>query len=67
MKKDQKTDFKSLNNELDQILEDLERPDIDVDKMIAKYSRGIEIVNNLEKLLKESENKVKKIKDNLKK
>ncbi len=67
MKKDQKIDFKSLNDELDQILEDLEKPEIDVDKMIAKYARGVEIVKDLGMYLKESENKIRKVKDNLKK
>lgn len=67
MKRDQKIDFKSLNDELDQILEDLEKPEIDVDKMIAKYARGVEIVKDLGKYLKESENKIKKVKDNFKK
>ncbi len=66
MKKDQKIDFKTLNNELDQILDDLERPEIDVDKMIAKYARGVEIVTILSRYLKESENKIKKVKDNIK-
>lgn len=65
MKKDQIIDFKLLSNELDKILAEIEQPTIDVDKIITKYTRGVEIIAMLKKYLKESENKVKKIKADL--
>ena len=65
MKKDQIIDFKLLSNELDKILAEIEQPTIDVDKIITKYTRGVEIIAMLKKYLKESENKVKKIKVDL--
>lgn len=61
-----KTSYSDLSAELDAILDKFQQPDIDVDKAIALYEQGIDIVKKLEKYLKETTNKVKRIKNNLK-
>ncbi len=57
-----KSDYKSLNVELDEVLLKLQSDDLDVDTAVALYERGIEITKDLERYLKEAENKVSKIK-----
>jgi exodeoxyribonuclease VII small subunit len=57
-----KSDYKSLNAELDEVLLKLQSEDLDVDAALALYERGIEITKELEQFLKEAENKVSKIK-----
>lgn len=57
-----KTDYKSLNAELDEVLEKLQSGDLDVDKAVELYERGTAITKELETYLKESQNKVSKIK-----
>jgi exodeoxyribonuclease VII small subunit len=57
-----KSDYKSLNAELDEVLLKLQSEDLDVDTAVALYERGIEITKELERYLKEAENKVSKIK-----
>jgi exodeoxyribonuclease VII small subunit len=57
-----KSNYKSLNAELDEVLSKLQAEDTDVDEALALYERGIKITRELETYLKESENKVKKIK-----
>ena len=57
-----KTDYKSLNSELDEILNKLQSEDLDVDEAMALYERGIAITKELETYLREAENKVAKIK-----
>jgi len=51
-----------LNAELDEILDKLQSSDIDVDKAIELYDRGMSIARELEKYLKRATNKVEKIK-----
>lgn len=53
--------YRKLNNELDQILEDLQAGELDIDEAIGKYERGAAIVKQLEAYLKSAENKVKKV------
>lgn len=57
-----KPDYKTLSNELDQILEQLESTDLDIEEALSKYQRGMEIVEQLEDYLKTAENKVTKLK-----
>jgi exodeoxyribonuclease VII small subunit len=57
-----KTDYKSLNVELDDILLKLQSDDLDVDEAVALYERGIAITNELQAYLKDAENKVSKLK-----
>jgi exodeoxyribonuclease VII small subunit len=60
-----KSDYKSLNAELDEILVQLQAENLDVDQAVELYERGIEITKELETYLKEAENKVEKIKADL--
>lgn len=61
MTKSQKTDYKKLSAELDEILAKLQSPDLDVDEALKAYERGVAITKELETYLKEAENKIQKI------
>ena len=54
--------YQELSSELDQLLEELQTAELEVDDAIAKYERGMAIIEQLETQLKTAENKVKKIK-----
>jgi exodeoxyribonuclease VII small subunit len=56
-----KTDYKSINSELDDILQRLQSEDLDVDEAVKLYERGIELTKELEAYLKDAENQVSKI------
>ncbi|MBA3758641.1 exodeoxyribonuclease VII small subunit [Candidatus Saccharibacteria bacterium] len=56
-----KTDYKSLNAELDDVLAKLQSDDLDVDVAVGLYERGVAITKELETYLKAAENKVSKI------
>lgn len=62
MSKDDKTDYKALSAELDEVLAKLQSPDVDVDEAVKAYERGMAIAKQLETYLKEAENKVAKVK-----
>ena len=55
-------DYKTLSAELDNILAQMQVDDVDVDKAIALYERGMTITKELEAYLKTAENKVHKVK-----
>jgi exodeoxyribonuclease VII small subunit len=55
-------DYKKLNSELDTILTGLQSGDLDIDEAVKQYQRGMVIVEELQKYLKEAENKVTKVK-----
>lgn len=56
-----KLDYKKLSAELDDILDKLQSPDLDVDEALASYERGMTIAKELEKYLKDAENKIQKV------
>ncbi len=58
---DKNLDYKKLSTELDEILDKLRSGDIDIDESITYYEKGNKIISDLEKYLKESENRFKKI------
>lgn len=60
-----KTDYKALNQELDDILVRLQAEDLDVDEAVKLYERGIAITKELEAYLRQAENTVAKIKVDL--
>ena len=60
------TDYKALRAELAGIMNNLEDDTLDVDEVTKHYQRGIEIVKELENYLKTAENKVTKVKAELK-
>lgn len=54
--------YKELKEELDVILESLQREDLDVDTALKDYRRGLEIVHQLEEYLASAENTIKELK-----
>ena len=54
--------YQELSSELDTILAQLQTDDVDIDKAIKLYERGIEISKQLETYLKTAQNKVTKLK-----
>lgn len=59
-----KPNYEQLRAELDSIVAELQRDDLDVDKALEYYRRGLELVKQLEKYLNTAENKVRDIKSN---
>ena len=59
-----KLSYQKLNAELDVILDELQGGELDIDAAVKKYERGMAIVKELQKYLKEAENTVKKVKAN---
>jgi exodeoxyribonuclease VII small subunit len=59
-KKDQ-LNYQSLNDELNRIIEDLQSNNLDIDKVLAEYERGVEVITKLEDYLGQAENKIKKV------
>ncbi len=58
----QSASFQELSQELDEVMSNLQAEDIDIEDAVKAYERGMTIVQELEKQLKITENKVKKIK-----
>jgi exodeoxyribonuclease VII small subunit len=56
-----KIDYAELQRELDDILERLQRDEVDIDAATKSYERGMEIVKELEMHLAAAENKVTKL------
>lgn len=54
--------YQELKSELDQIMLSLQEEDLDVDKALEHYQRGLELVQQLETYLKDAENKIIEIK-----
>ncbi len=59
-----KLNYEQLRAELDSIVVELQRDDLDVDKALEHYQRGLELIKQLEKYLSTAENKVRDIKSN---
>jgi exodeoxyribonuclease VII small subunit len=57
-----KDTYQTLKAELDDIVASLQQDDLDVDKAMEQYERGMKIVEQLETYLKASEAKIKKVK-----
>lgn len=57
-----KNDYKILQTELDQILDELGRSDIGVDEAVKKYERGLVLIKELEDHLKNAKNTVSELK-----
>lgn len=57
-----KPNYEQLRAELDAVLAELQRDELDVDKALEYYQRGLELVRQLEKYLNSAENKVRQLK-----
>ncbi|MEO8104794.1 MAG: exodeoxyribonuclease VII small subunit [Candidatus Saccharibacteria bacterium] len=55
-------DYASLKAELDGVLVEIQREDLDVDVALKQYERGLELVQQLEKYLTTAENRVTELK-----
>ena len=53
-----KTDYKTLNEELELILDKLQGGELSIDEAMPAYERGVELVKQLEKQLTTAENKI---------
>lgn len=60
--KQDKPTYQSLKAELDKLMDELQREDLDVDAALQAYKRGLELVRQLETHLKNSENQVIELK-----
>lgn len=61
-KQPSKANYKELSQELDSILAELQQDDLDVDKALEYYQRGLELARQLENYLSEAENQIRDIK-----
>lgn len=50
--------YRELSNELEKVMADLERGDLDIDEAVQCYEKGLVIMRELKAHLKEAENKV---------
>lgn len=50
--------YQDLKSELDDVLIDLQQDDIDVDKALKSYKRGLELIEQLSKQIKDAENTI---------
>jgi len=57
-----KVDYQALKSELDNIMLELQRENLDVDQALKYYERGLELVKDLEAYLKTAENRVQEVK-----
>jgi exodeoxyribonuclease VII small subunit len=55
-------DYQALQAELDSVMAELQREDLDVDTALKHYQRGLELVEQLQKYLETAENKVTELK-----
>jgi exodeoxyribonuclease VII small subunit len=53
--------YQSLKAELDDLMAELQRDDLDVDLALQHYRRGLELVQQLEDYLKTAQNQVKEL------
>jgi exodeoxyribonuclease VII small subunit len=50
--------YAQLQGELDNVLAELQRDDLDVDEALRYYQQGLKLVQQLEQYLKTAENKI---------
>ena len=62
---EQQKNYEQLRQELDGILSELQSPDLDIDKALKHYGRGLELVEELEEYLSTAENTVRELKSRL--
>jgi exodeoxyribonuclease VII small subunit len=61
-KKAAAADYQTLSQQLEEVLADLQRPDVQVDEAVKLYEQGLALAAELEKHLQEAENKIEKLK-----
>jgi len=60
--KSTKVSYEALSSELEAIMLELQRDDLDIDLAIKHYERGLELIKALENYLKTAENKISELK-----
>lgn len=58
-----KKDFQKQFEELEEITQSLESGDLDLDKSLKHFEKGLKIAQDLKKQLTKTENKIKELKD----
>lgn len=58
----QTKDYKNLQAELDELLQQLQSDDVDIDQATALYERGQKLVAEIRTYLQQTENKITKLK-----
>lgn len=53
--------YRQMSEELADVLAWFEQDNIDIDEAVDKYELALKLINDMEKYLKETENKIKKI------
>lgn len=53
--------YEALNQELESVLSSLQSGELSIDEALKVYSRGQEIIAELQEFLKKASNKIKKI------
>jgi exodeoxyribonuclease VII small subunit len=66
MTKTAEKDYKSLYAELEAVIDALQSTDLDLEDATKQYEKGMGLIVELEKKLKNSENKITEIKNKLK-
>lgn len=54
-------DYQTMQTELDAVLADLQRPDVQVDEAVKLYEEGLKLVKQLTAHLEQAENKLEKL------
>ena len=57
-----KPTYQEMHEELDTVVAELQREDLDIDIALQYYQRGLELIQQLEAYLGEAENKVEELK-----
>jgi exodeoxyribonuclease VII small subunit len=60
----QAASYRELNMELESILQQLQREDLDIDEALKAYERGLQLIKQLEGYLKTAQNKVVELQSN---
>ncbi len=61
MTQTKKTDYTSLNDELESIIYHMQTGELGLDETMALYKRGTEIVKQMRKYLQTAQNQIKKV------
>lgn len=62
MPKASKPGYEELKQQLDDVMSAMQQEDLDVDKALELYQKGLELIQDLEKYLKTAENRVTELK-----
>jgi len=57
--------YKEKKDELEKILSELQSPNLDLEKAIAKYKMGISLIREIEDYLDKTKNKITELKTNM--